>query len=265
MSVNSSLPPTARLREYILSLPVSAFVQPREITRLDFLNNSLGVDANASPLVWCERLGAQENGHSFVFEFPEEAGPGFAVILFHEVADGAWDDLPEVGTRIGNLVKVSSKDTMWAASTPMELALVLIRDTIEGNDPFATSTGTVSLNWAGPVWALAHVYQTLSPAEVAEVERRSAEQHEPEELVMVHDRRRAADELAANLSHAGEVMEVLSGAIAEFIEDRVTSNDIEAKPLSQGLLQTPRAEWHEQARRIVAAALAPALAGVNAR
>lgn len=260
-----SLPPTARLREYVLSLPVSAFVQPRDITRLDFLNNALGVNATAQPMVWCERLGARENGNSLVFDLPEGAGPGVAVMIFHEMVDGAWDDLPDVGDRIGHLVKVVSKDTAWAAPSMTELALLLIRETIEGNDPFATATGTVSLNWAGPVWALSHVYGSLSPAEAAEVERRSAEKHDPEDLAMVTERRRGADELKANLPHADEVMDVLSGAIAEFIEDRVTSNDIEAKPLSQGLLQTPRTAWADEARRIVAAALAPALTGANAR
>lgn len=261
VATSPSLPPTARLREYALSLPVSAYVQPHDVTRLEFINNALGVVASAQPLVWCERLGAQENGASFVFDLPEAAGPGVAVAIFHELVDGAWDDLPDVGGRIGNIIKVLSKDTMWAAASMTELALNLIRDTIEGNDPFATSTGTVSLNWAGPVWALAHVYQCLSPEQVADVERRSAERFDGEDLAMVDDRRRAADELKANLSHADEVMPVLSAAIAEFIEDRVTANDIEAKPLSQGLLQTPRTDWAQEARRIVAAALSPALTG----
>lgn len=261
MPTTVSLPPTARLREYALSLPVSAYVQPHDITRLEFINTALGVEASAQPLVWCERLGAQENGSSLVFDLPEAAGPGVAVAVFHELVDGVWEDMPDSGSRIGHLIKVLSKDTMWAADSMTELALTLIRDTIEGNDPFATSTGTVSLNWAGPVWALAHVYQCLSPAETAEVDRRSAEQHDPEDLAMVAERRRAADELKANLSHADEVMPVLSAAIAEFIEDRVTANDIEAKPLSQGLLQTPRTEWAQEARRIVAAALSPALTG----
>lgn len=254
-----------RLREYVVSLPVSAYIQPREITRLDFLNNALGVNATAEPLVFCERLGARENGSSILFDLPEPIGPGVAVLVFHENVDGAWAALPDVGSRLGHLVKIVNHDTMWAAASMVELALLLIREVIEGNDPFATAHAPVSLNWASPVWALAHVYGALSPDEVAEVDRRSAERHDPEDLAMATERRRGADELKANLPHADEVMEVLSAAIAEFIEDRVTSNEIEAKPLSQGLLQTPRAAWNDEARRIVASALAPAMTGASAR
>lgn len=261
----SSLPPSARLRNYVLSLPVSAYIQPGDISRADFINKVLDVNASVQPLVFCERLGARENGSSFVFELPPAAGEGVAVALFTEMFDGAWSDMSDTGSRIGNIIKVLHQDTMWAAASLTELALLLIRDTIEGNDPFATANGPVSLNWAGPVWALAHVYQCLSPAEMEEVARRSAEAHDPEDLAMVASRTRGAEELKANLPHAEEVKDVLGAAIAEFIEDRVASNDIESKPLSQVLLQTPRSEWTVAARRIVATALAPALTGAAER
>lgn len=257
------LSPTARLREYALALPVTAYIHPRETSSLNVMRAVFGSDVTEESLVYCERLGARRNGSTFTFTFPEGAGPGAAVMLHNDMVQPAWEGLHEVGQRIGAVYSVLTSENFWAAPSFVELAVALTDEVIEGNDPFTTGTGTgtgtVSLNWADPVWALAHVLHSLSPDEADEVERVSAQRHSGEDLNMVAERTRAADVLKANLLHVDEVLPLISGAIAQYIEERVTSDKIQDKPLSQGLLQTPRTEWGNEVHRIVARALAPTM------
>ena len=115
------------------------------------------------------------------------------------------------------------------------------------------------MNWADPVWALAHVRQLLSDEEQQDVDARLVDRHSDADLTMVADRTRAANVLKANLAHAKDVLPFLSDAIATYIEERVNSNDIEDKPLSQSLLQTPRDDWENEVHRIVGTAFTSAL------
>lgn len=240
-----------------MSLPVSAYLQPSDISQLDFMRALFGAQITEEPLVYCERLGARHNGSTFAIVFPADAGEGVAVISHNMMAVPTWSDLDEVGVRIGALWKVMASENYWAAASFPDLVVALTGEVIDGNDPFATSTGPVSLNWADPVWALAHARQMLTPEETEQVEATLARRHEAEDLAMVADRTRAAQVLKANLTHVDDVLPFLRSAIATFIEDRVTSTGVEDKPLSQGLLQIPRDEWEDEVHRIVASALTP--------
>ena len=247
------------MRQHALSLPVAAYAQPRGTAALDFMRAAFGVEVSEEPLVFCERLGARFNGSSFAMTLPLDEGDMVAVFVHNHMTHPAWDTLDEVGQRIGVLYNIFTSEDMWAAPTFSELAILLTDEVIEGNDPFATGTGTVSLNWADPVWALAHVQRMLSNEEAQDVDARLATRHSAEDLAMVADRTRAANVLKAKLPHAKDVLPFLSAAIAPYIEVRVNSNDIEDKPLSQSLLQTPRDDWENEVHRIVGTAFTSAL------
>jgi hypothetical protein len=260
--VRTSSPPltlSARVRQHALSLPVSAYVQPRDIASLDYMQATFGVEVSEEPLVFCERLGARSNGSSFAMTLPLPEGDTATVFSYNFMTHPAWDTLDEVGQRIGVLYNIFTSEDLWAAPTFSDLAILLTDEVIEGNDPFATGTGTVSLNWADPVWALAHVRQLLSDEEQQDVDARLVDRHSDADLTMVADRTRAANVLKANLAHAADVLPFLSDAIATYIEERVNSNDIEDKPLSQSLLQTPRDDWENEVHRIVGTAFTSAL------
>lgn len=247
------------MRQHALSLPLSAYAQARGASRVEYLQGAFGVEVSEEPLVFCERLNARYNGSSFAMSLPLEDGEVVAVFVYNEMIHPSWDTLNEVGHRLGVIYNIFTSEDLWAAPTWADLVTTLTDEVIDGNDPFATSTGTVSLNWADPVWALAHARSMMTEEENRALDVVLAERYAAADLTMVADRTRAAKVLQANLSHASDVLPIISEAIASYIEERVESNGIEDKPLSQSLLQTPREEWADEVHRIVSAALSPAL------
>lgn len=232
------------LRAYLLALPFNAYQQPSEVQVGDYLAQLTGTHVMTRPWVFCEDLGAWENGATMVFPLPATVGSGWGVVCdsnpFDSETSGVWTGVLSVGSRADRVLDNWMGTRRCAPTLPL-LALHLSDDLLQHEAEFLTLGD--SLNYIPCVWMLAHVMSLLPADEAGSTRALVGLRHGAAAVARLWTLVEYAATLIENLAHVNEVKDVLRQAVLRVSGQTVNAAQVEAMRLSEPLLQTPYCDW----------------------
>lgn len=241
--------------EQVRQWPVAAFDVPPNGAQVDEVDGGSGADLPAlfgsgttvRAHVYCEDLGAWQNGNTALVTLPPELGGGVAGLFFDEYRNQRrWHEMG-LGRRVEAVLRLARN--AYAHESVPALALALadrVADTLAGSPE--EDVAAVSLNGWAEVWLLRHCVDVLNAEDQAALLTVLALRPGWDCVRAVYER---AGRLLANLPYDDDVEQVVREAVVRHNGVTLNGRQIERLSVGEAMLGSPREEWAAVADRLV--------------
>lgn len=207
-----------------------------------------GADTTVRPHVYCEDLGAWQNGNTALVVLPAEVGGGVAGLFFDEHRNQRrWHEMG-LGRRIETTLRLVQKARVHESVPALALALAdRVADTLAGMPE--EDVAAVSLNGWAEVWLLRHCVGVLESDDQAALLTVLALRPAWDVVQAVYER---AGRLVDNLPFDDDIEQVVCEAVVRHNGLSLNGRQIERLCVGEEMLGSPREEWQQVADRLVA-------------
>lgn len=207
-----------------------------------------GPETSVQPHVYCEDLGAWQNGNTALVVLPAEVGGGVAGLFFDEYREARrWHEMG-LGRRIEAVLSLTREARVHESIPALALALAdRVADTLA--DVPEEDVVAVTLNGWGEVWLLRHCLEVLEDDDKAALLTVLALRPGWDCVRAVVER---AGRLVANLPFDDDIEDVVREAVVRHNGVSLNGRQIERLGVGEEMLGAPREDWAQVADRLVA-------------
>lgn len=207
-----------------------------------------GPETTVRPHVYCEDLGAWQNGNTALVALPEEIGGGVAGLFFDEYkSERRWHEMG-LGRRIEMTLRLARKARVHDSIPALALTLAARVAKVLADAP-AEDVAAVSLNGWAEVWLLRHCVDVLDAEDRAALLTVLALRPGWDNVRAVFER---AGRLVANLPFDDDIEQVVREAVIRHNGVTLNGRQIERLSVGEVMLGAPREEWPQVADALVA-------------